>query len=165
MPEVFLSLGSNQDREHNISSAVQELRARYGELRLSPVYQNRAVGFDGDDFLNMVVAFATDISPQDLQQQFREIEDAHGRLRDGQKFAPRKLDIDLILYGDMVCDEESLRLPREDIVKYAFVLLPLAKLEPQGEHPELRVTYVQMWEAYEGERELDQIDMEFEQLH
>jgi len=160
--EVFASLGSNQNREYNIRSAVKALRDRYGELRLSPVYQNRAVGFDGDDFLNMVVAFHTQMTPQEIQQQFREIEDAHGRIRDGKKFAPRQLDIDLILYADLVCNEGTLRLPRADIVKYAFVLLPLAALEPEGRHPELNTTYAQMWDEYEGNRELDVMDMKFD---
>jgi len=159
MTEVFASLGSNQNREENIRSAVESLRATFGTLRLSPVYQNRAVGFDGEDFLNMVVAFDSGAEPQEIQQQFRRIEDEHGRIRIGQKFAPRLLDIDLILYGDLVCDEPALKLPRVDIVKYAFVLLPLAELEPEGVHPELNITYGQMWKGYDGVRELKVVDL------
>lgn len=162
MPEIFASLGSNQNREYNISSVIKMLRSYYGELRLSPVYQNRAVGFEGDDFLNMVIAFTTDIAPEVLWQQFRDIEDAHGRLRGGRKFASRRLDIDLILYGDLVCNKKMLKLPREDIINYAFVLRPLVDLEPQGEHPELKTTYAQIWASFEGERELDQVDIKFD---
>jgi len=145
--EIYASLGSNQDREDNIRSAVQSLRATFGTLRLSSVYQNKAVGFDGDDFLNMVVAFDSEETPQEIQQQFRQIEDAHGRIRNGEKFAARLLDIDLILYGDLVCDEPALKLPRIDIVEYAFVLLPLAELEPEGVHPLLKITYAQSGDA------------------
>lgn len=160
MPEIFASLGSNQNREENIRSAVQSLRTIFGTLRLSSVYQNKAVGFDGDDFLNMVVAFNSDMTPQAIQQQFRQIEDEHGRIRHGEKFAPRLLDIDLILYGDLVCDEAGLKLPRIDIIEYAFVLLPLAELKPEGVHPVLKTTYAQMWKNYEGNRELEVIDLD-----
>ena len=158
--EVFASLGSNQNREENIRSAVQSLRTIFGKLRLSSVYQNKAVGFDGDDFLNMVVAFNSDMTPQAIQQQFRQIEDEHGRIRHGERFAPRLLDIDLILYGDLVCDEAGLKLPRIDIVEYAFVLLPLAELKPEGVHPVLKTTYARMWRDYEGDRELEVIDLD-----
>lgn len=160
MPEIFASLGSNQNREENIRSAVQSLRTIFGTLRLSSVYQNKAVGFDGDDFLNMVVAFNSDMTPQAIQQQFRQIEDEHGRIRHGERFAPRLLDIDLMLYGDLVCDEAGLKLPRIDIIEYAFVLLPLAELKPEGVHPVLKATYAQMWKNYEGNRELEVIDLD-----
>ena len=157
--KVFASLGSNQNREENIRSAVQSLRTIFGTLRLSSVYQNKAVGFDGDDFLNMVVAFNSDMTPQAIQQQFRQIEDAHGRVRQAKKFAARLLDIDLILYGDLMCDEPELKLPRIDIVEYAFVLLPLAELEPDGVHPVLKTSFAQMWQDYKGDRELEVVDL------
>ena len=128
MPEVFASLGSNQDREHNIRSAVKALQSRFGSLRLSPVYLSKTVGFDGDDFLNMVVAFETSLPPDAVQQTFRQIEDDHGRVRGELRFAPRQLDIDLILYDDLVLNSGSLKLPRSDIEDYAFVLQPLADL-------------------------------------
>lgn len=162
MPEVFASLGSNQNREQNIRSAVKALRSSYGPLRLSPVYQNKAVGFDGDDFLNMVVGFESALTPQEIQQEFHQIEDAHGRIRGDKKFAPRQLDIDLILYGDMIYHEGSLKLPRVDIVEYAFVLLPLAELEPEGIHPVLKTSYAEMWQNYAGDRDLEAVNMCFE---
>ena len=162
MAEVFASLGSNQNREHNIRSAVKALRACYGALRLSSVYNNKAVGFVGEDFLNMVVAFNSDRTPQEVQQNFHQIEDSHGRVRQDEKFAPRQLDIDLILYGDIICDDDSLKLPRIDIVEYAFVLLPLAELEPLGVHPELKTSYTQLWRDYAGDRDLQVVDLSFD---
>ena len=157
--EVFASLGSNQDREHNIREAVKALRVHYGALRLSPVYQNKAVGFDGEDFLNMVVAFRTDDSPEAVQQQFRHIEDAQGRTRSSAKFAPRQLDIDLILYDDLVRSDEVLSLPRKDIETYGFVLLPLADLAPDAVHPVLNISYAQMWQSFTGDRDLKRIEL------
>ena len=160
--EVYASLGSNQDRENNIRLAVKALRAHYGTLRLSPVYQNKAVGFAGDDFLNMVVAFNTEESPDVVQQQFRRIEDAAGRVRGGAKFAPRQLDIDLILYDDLVRSDEDLSLPREDIEIYGFVLLPLAELAPDVLHPVLKSSYAQMWQTFTGERNLERVELDFD---
>ena len=160
--EVYASLGSNQDRENNLRLAIKALRAQYGELKLSPVYQNKAVGFVGDDFLNMVVAFMTSESPEVVQQQFRRIEDAGGRVRGGEKFAPRQLDIDLILYDDLVRSDERLTLPRKDIEIYGFVLLPLAELAPNALHPVLGISYAQMWRSYTGERELQRIELDFD---
>ena len=160
--EVYASLGSNQDREKNLRAAISALRAHYGVLRLSPVYQNKAVGFDGDDFLNMVVAFTTSESPEEVQQQFRSIEDASGRVRGGEKFAPRQLDIDLILYDGLVRSDERLTLPREDIEIYGFVLLPLAELAPDALHPVLGTSYAQMWRSFTGERELQRVELDFD---
>jgi 2-amino-4-hydroxy-6-hydroxymethyldihydropteridine diphosphokinase len=162
MPEIYTSLGSNQDREKNIQSAVREMRRRYGQLRLSTVYQNAAVGFDGDDFLNMVVGFDSDETPASLQAQFREIEDMHGRTRDEKKFAPRPLDIDLILYGDQVSHEPGLELPRSDILEYAFVLLPLTQLLPEGVHPGMSRRYEELWQEFKGNREMQPVELQFD---
>ena len=162
MPEVFASLGSNQDRERNIRSAVQALGERFGPLRLSPVYLSETVGFDGDDFLNMVVAFESGLPPESVQQLFREIEDNHGRVRVGEKFAPRQLDIDLILYDDLVLDNGSLKLPRADIEEYAFVLRPLADLQPDGIHPVLKKPYSLMWQEYDRDQALHEFPLDFE---
>lgn len=158
---VFASLGSNQNREHNIRSAVRELEALYGPLRRSPVYLSKTVGFNGDDFLNLVVGFQSDDSPETIQQQFRRIEDEHGRVRSGKKFASRQLDIDLILYGDLVLRSDTLNLPRPDIEEYAFVLRPLAEIEPESRHPVLNKSYAQMWQEYDGDQALEVFDLDF----
>jgi 2-amino-4-hydroxy-6-hydroxymethyldihydropteridine diphosphokinase len=107
----------------------------------------------------MVVAFDSDMTPSAIQQQFRQIEDAHGRIRESNKFAARLLDIDLILYGDQICDEEGVKLPRIDVVKYAFVLLPLVQLEPEGIHPVLKASYARLWQDYDGDRQLEVVDL------
>lgn len=161
MPEVFASLGSNQNREHNMRSAVRALEAGFGELRCSPVYLNKTVGFDGDDFLNMVVSFQSGQGPEEIQKQFRYIEDEHGRVRGEKKFAPRELDIDLILYGDLVYSGNTLSLPRADIEQYAFVLKPLADLHPEGIHPVLHKSFAQMWQEYDGDQDLVPFPLDF----
>ena len=162
MPEVFASLGSNQDREHNIRSAVRALQSRFSPLRLSPVYLSRTVGFEGDDFLNMVVAFETSLSPESIQQEFRQIEDDHGRVRGELKFAPRRLDIDLILYDNLVLKSGPLKLPRSDIEEYAFVLRPLADLQPDGIHPVINKPYSLMWQEYDRDQALHEFPLDFD---
>lgn len=162
MPEVFVSLGSNQNREHNIRSAVRAIRGHFGDLTCSRVYRNKAVGFEGDDFLNMVLSFESDDSPQAIQAVFRNIEADHGRTRREAKFSPRTLDIDMILYGDWVMQEDKLRLPREDITRYAFVLLPLSEISPQGMHPVLGESYADMWQQFDGDKQLQAVDIQLD---
>lgn len=150
MTEVFIGIGSNVEPEKHVRMAAQMLRARFGVLRLSPVYRNRAVGFEGDDFLNLVVAFDTDLDVKALNAALDEIELACGRQRGAARFSPRTLDLDLLLHGTRV--DESLKLPRREILKYDFVLKPLAELAPGHRHPETGMTYREHWERFTGEK-------------
>jgi 2-amino-4-hydroxy-6-hydroxymethyldihydropteridine diphosphokinase len=113
---VYLGLGSNIDAEKNLRLAVGELRRLYGELTLSPVYKSAPVGFQGPDFLNLVVALETDAAPMEVIDQIERIHGLAGRSRGPDKFSSRPLDIDLLLHGDMIEPAPPLRLPRRDIV-------------------------------------------------
>ncbi len=146
MPEVFVSIGSNIDRERSISAGIDELWKRYGILRLSSVYETEAVGFEGEPFYNLVAAFRSDDAPGEINAFFKQIEQAQGRDPGDPKFAPRTLDIDLILYGDHIIDQPGLKLPRDEIDRYAFVLEPLAEIEPQMRYPGREQTFGEMWE-------------------
>ena len=146
---VWLSLGSNIDRERNISGALRDLAAEFGQLVVSRVYECEAVGFDGEPFYNLVVGIDSERSPLELAGAMRAIEDAHGRTRGGDKFAPRTLDIDLLTYGDAVLDEGPLRLPRDEILKYAFVLGPLAEVAGAERHPLDGRSYAEIWAAFD----------------
>ena len=157
MPEVFASLGSNQEKEQNIRSAVAALRDIFGELRLSPVYLSQAVGFKGEDFLNMVVSFQTEIPPQEIQQTFHQIEADHGRRRSDKGLQSRSLDIDLILYGDLIHPAQP-ALPRDDIENYAFVLKPLVDLAANRRHPVSGETFGNMWRSFQGEQSLKPVE-------
>jgi len=150
MVTVFLGLGSNMDAESNLRLAVSELRAHFGELILSPVYRNRALGFDGDDFLNMVVGLETDSSPQDLLDCFETIHALAGRVRGPDRYSSRPLDIDLLLYGDLVDSEPPLRLPRRDVLAHNFVLRPLAEIAPDFVHPGTQRTIAEHWRSFEA---------------
>ena len=149
MPRVWVSLGSNIDREANIRAAVTDLRAGFGELRMSRVYECPAVGFAGEAFYNLVAGFDTERSPAELSARLRAIEDAHGRVRGGRKFSSRTLDIDLLTYGGQVLNQGGFHLPRDEILKYAFVLGPLAEVAPEERHPVDGRSYRELWEAFD----------------
>jgi 2-amino-4-hydroxy-6-hydroxymethyldihydropteridine diphosphokinase len=162
MPRVYLSLGSNIDREANLRSAIRLLRERFGELTISAVYQNQAVGFEGDDFYNLVVGLDTDEPVEQLNAWLAEVENRHGRDRSAPKFGPRSLDIDLLLYDDLVYRNGKLSLPRDDINKYAFVLGPLAEIAGDMEHPQTHRRFRDMWQEFDkSSQSLKRIDIDW----
>ena len=149
MIKVFLSLGSNIDRERHLPSALAELERRFGPLTVSSTYETAAVGFDGPPFHNLVAAFSTDLSVERIAQILAEIEERHGRTRQCTKFSSRTLDIDLILYGDLIQREGKLQLPRDEITRYAFVLEPLAEIAPNQRHPVTGERYADLWAHFD----------------
>ncbi len=143
---VYVGLGSNQDRDDKIRGAVAELRAQFGEIEVSPIYDSAAVGFDGSDFLNLVVGFDTELSLPAVITRFRQIEDRLGRVRSAKKFASRPIDLDILLYGDTVTEGYGIRIPREEILENAYVLKPLQDIAPDARHPEVGETYAALWQ-------------------
>ena len=133
MTTVYLGLGSNIDPEINLRMAATELRERYDNVRFSKVYRSPPVGFEGPEFLNLVAELETDEAPEPLVDALEEIHAISGRERGSARFVSRPLDIDLLLYGDRVCDK--LRVPRDDVLEYGFVLEPLAEIAPDVVHP------------------------------
>ena len=149
MAEIFLSLGSNINPEIHIPAAIAELEQRFGPLNISSTYETASVGFDGPPFHNLVLAFHSDREPGDIARDLRKLEERHGRTRQSQKFSSRTLDVDLILYGDKIFADQDLRLPREEITRYAFVLEPLAEIAPEQAHPLSGKTYRQLWAEFD----------------
>lgn len=149
MATVYLSLGSNIDREKNLSAGLDALVEAFGDLRMSQVYESEAVGFDGDNFYNLVAAIETDLSVAELALRLRNIEDANGRVRSGPKFSARTLDIDILTYDHLAGEVGGVKLPRGEILKNAFVLLPLSELAPDLVHPVQGKNYQQLWEEYD----------------
>lgn len=151
MTEVFVAIGSNVRPEEHVRKALRLMRRRFGSLRLSPVYLNKAVGFEGDDFINLVTVFGTALALGELATALDEIELACGRERGAAKFSPRTLDLDLLLYGQETA-AEPMRLPRKEILEYAFVLKPLTDLAPRHRHPVTRRSYAEHWREFAGDK-------------
>ena len=153
MARIYISLGSNIDREVHTRAGVKALADAFGELELSSVYESEAVGFDGDAFYNMVIACDTDLEVHAANKVLADIEDANQRDRSGPKFSSRTLDLDLLLYDDLVLSENGLTLPRDEILKNAFVLWPLAEIAPELKHPVAKKSYAELWAEFDHTKE------------
>lgn len=149
MAVVFLGLGSNIERKKNIHFALENLRERYGDVVCSPTYESEAVGFEGENFYNLVARIETNETVIQLSASLRQIEDAAGRDRSQPKFSPRTLDIDILLVDDLVGEFEGIKLPRDEILKNAFVLLPLCDIAPELIHPEAGKSIVELWQQFD----------------
>ncbi|MFZ5592752.1 MAG: 2-amino-4-hydroxy-6-hydroxymethyldihydropteridine diphosphokinase [Pseudomonadota bacterium] len=161
MARVYVSIGSNIDRQSNIRSALAALRESFGQLTISPVYESKAVGFAGDDFYNLTVGFDSTLDPLAINHVLRDIEHRHGRVRGDSGWTSRTLDLDLLLYGQLISDSHGLMLPRGEIIKYAFVLCPLAEIAGEEHHPVSGVRYSDLWAAFDKEaQQLWRVDFE-----
>ncbi len=149
MPLCFISIGSNINREHNINSALGALLQQFGQLQHSSIYESTAVGFTGDAFYNLVSAFNCDQEAKHIAIKLKQIEADHRRIRSKEKFSSRTLDLDLLLYDQQVIHTESLKIPHHDIIKYAFVLEPLAEIAPDHQHPIKKRSYAQLWQDFD----------------
>lgn len=153
MARAYLSLGSNIEPQRYLRAALAELRQRFGELQVSPAYRSKSVGFDGPDFVNLAVGMETDLSPEALNEWLHALEDRHGRRRDVPRYADRTLDVDIVLYDDLVRRGEGhLDIPRKEL-KHAFVLRPIADIAPGLRHPLDGRTMAELWAAFPAESE------------
>ncbi|MDA3914265.1 2-amino-4-hydroxy-6-hydroxymethyldihydropteridine diphosphokinase [Oleiagrimonas sp.] len=145
MARVYLSLGSNIEPRRHLRAALAALRAQFGTIVVSPVYRTRAVGFEGEDFLNAGVGIDTSMQPQDMNDWLHALEAAQGRRREGPRFSSRTLDIDMVLYGQRIVDGPGhLQIPRSDL-RHAFVLKPLFDIAPDAVVPGDGRTLAQLW--------------------
>ncbi|MGL4613349.1 MAG: 2-amino-4-hydroxy-6-hydroxymethyldihydropteridine diphosphokinase [Shewanella sp.] len=148
MARIYISLGSNIEPVQHLQSGLLSLRQCFGPLELSSMYASQAVGFNGADFLNMVASAETTWDVAQVVAHLKRIEREHGRSAGAKKFSSRTLDLDLLLYDDIVCDT-PVALPRAEILTNAFVLWPLAELAPALSHPLAKQTYGQLWQQYD----------------
>lgn len=146
--QVYISLGSNIERERHLLAAYETLKSRYHPLLCSPVYETRAVGMEAPPFHNAVIRLTCEESPWTIYNFLREIENQNGRIRQQERFSSRTLDLDLLLYGDVVLKTPQFELPRSEILTQAFVLKPLAVIAGEQLHPVLHKSYTELWQTY-----------------
>ena len=159
---IYISIGSNIEPAQNVQLAVKALREVFGDLDISPVYESVAVGFEGDNFYNLVVAATTDMGVGTVNQSLHDIEDRYGRVRNGPRFSSRSIDLDLLLYDELSGEYDGVLLPRGEIPHHAHVLCPLADLIPQAVHPLLKQTYQQLWQKFTMPAGFQKIELVFE---
>ena len=143
MQQVFVSIGSNIDPRNNI----EEARIILGNLfdcTFSGLYETRAEGFEGNDFINSVVGFETNLQLIELRDKLKQIEKKMGRTDIQKGMSDRIIDLDIILYGDQVIEDDDFDIPSKDIENYLFVLEPLAEIAGARHHPILNNTYSEM---------------------
>ncbi len=149
MPTGYISIGSNIDKDKYIPASIKALTEHFGSLTLSSIYESEPVGFTGDSFYNLVVGFNSNLEVNKIMAQLREIELQNGRDRDCKKFSARTLDLDLLLYGDLVVHNDRIQIPRDEIESYAFVLEPLAEIAGHLRHPVSERRFGEMWEKFD----------------
>ncbi len=131
MTQAFVGAGSNISPEKNIREAIRLLAFRVAVRSISTVYLTDPVGRPGQPaYFNCVLSIDSSMPPLELKNVLREIENKLGRMRSGDKSAPRTIDLDLLIYGNRTMEEEELTLPDPDILSRPFLTVALAELDP-----------------------------------
>jgi 2-amino-4-hydroxy-6-hydroxymethyldihydropteridine diphosphokinase len=149
-PNAFFCLGSNIHPSQNLQLASSVFKQGFAQLIFSNIYESPAVGFDGGNFLNMVVAIQTKQSMRELLAFADQLEQQAGRERQYRgAFDSRTLDVDLLLYNGRNGHYHGKDLPNEDILQYAHVLAPLQEVAGEVMHPDKRVSFAELWQDFE----------------
>ena len=148
MAQIYISIGSNVNKEHYIKEALDCLPKHFEEVVYSSVFESESVGFNGNNFYNLVAAATTSMPLEDVCRCLKQIERDNGRTPQDQKFSPRTLDLDLLFFDDIICNAPA-QLPRDEITKNAFVLWPLAELASEFLHPVEKLTVGEIWQNYD----------------
>jgi 2-amino-4-hydroxy-6-hydroxymethyldihydropteridine diphosphokinase len=146
---VYVAAGSNVSPVESLGKAIAALRARFPDLVVSPAYANAAVGFKGADFINLAVGFHTTLPLAGVLAELYAIEHLCGRGRTEKKWEPRRMDLDVLLFGDLTGEFPGAKLPRPDLVKRPYMLGPLAAIAPEVVHPTLGLTIGALWAAFD----------------
>lgn len=158
---IYLGIGSSDNRETNIRGGVKDLCEAFPSLVISSVYETEAMGFVGDPFYNLVVGFDSDIGLRELFVMVRAIEEAHGRKRESKSCEGKMLDIDILTFGGLVGSEAGISLPRDEVLKHAFVLCPLAEIAPLDVHPVAKKNYATLWSEFSADQGIRKIEFEW----
>lgn len=159
MTIAYVGVGTNIDRDKHAKAAWLELQSLGSNLRCSSIYHCEPVGFDSHPFYNFVIELDTLLSLTEFSQQLRKIEIKYGRAKDAHKLQDRNLDLDIVLFGDVVSSQKP-QLPRSDIFKYPFVTQPLYDLCPARVIPQDGRTVSEIWQKMEQLDSLSVVDIE-----
>jgi len=143
MHQVFVSIGSNINPKENIKNVKVFLDGLF-DCIYSKLYQTKAEGFEGNNFVNCVVGFKTNLLVAELQKHLKQIELKMGRTEDQKGMSNRVIDLDIILYGDHVFEEDGFDIPSKDIEDYLFVLEPLAEIAGELSHPVSKIPFSEL---------------------
>ena len=146
---VYVSAGSNVAPVESLNRALHGVRAAFPDVVVSHAYANTAIGFVGPDFINLAFGFTTDRSLADVLAVLHSIEEDCGRGRTDPKWAPRRMDLDVLLFGDLVGEFPGASLPRPDFARRAFMLGPLAEIAPETVHPTLGESIGSLWARFD----------------
>jgi len=149
MTHVYVAAGSNVEPERNLASACARIARIWPDARFSRAYRNVAVGFDGPDFINLVVGFTTAQTLHEVLAQLHAIEHDCGRPRNAPKWASRTMDLDILLFGDLIEKTPEYTVPRPDLLKRPFMLGPMAEIAPQVVHPVVHKTIGELWSEFD----------------
>lgn len=160
MAIAYLSLGSNINPQHHLGAAIAALRRHFDDVAVSPIYAGAAVGFDGPPFLNAAARVHTELRPEALNAWLHQLEDRHARDRSGPRFSSRTLDVDLLLYDDLITHGAGpLQLPRPELETRAFVLKPMLDLAPDLLHPSRQLSLRELYARLPDKTDLHAVDL------
>jgi 2-amino-4-hydroxy-6-hydroxymethyldihydropteridine diphosphokinase len=157
---VFVAAGSNLEPRRHLPRACADIRHAWPDAVFSRAYRNKAVGFDGPDFINLVVGFTTAQPLDAVIARLRAIETQCGRPRYAPKWASRSMDLDVLLYGDRVEKTADYTLPRPDLLKRPYMLGPMAEIAPEVLHPTAGKTIAQLWQEFDSDgHEMNEVQL------
>jgi 2-amino-4-hydroxy-6-hydroxymethyldihydropteridine diphosphokinase len=161
MTAVYVAAGSNVEPERNLARACAQIVQQWPDARFSRAYRNVAVGFEGPDFINLVLGFTTDQPLAEVLAQLHAIEIACGRPRNAPKWASRTMDLDILLYGDLIEKTAQYTVPRPDLIRRPFMLGPMAEIAPDVMHPVAHKTIAELWREFDrGAHALTPVELE-----
>src|ERR1700684_1197018 len=159
--QTFVAIGSNVDPAERMLQAARAIRQRFADARFSRCYRNPAYGFEGPDFYNAVTGFRTTLPLDSLLPSLREVEARRGRQGAEARWAPRRMALDLLLYGDVVGAGPGYTLPRRDLSRRVYMLGPLADLAAERLYPPSGPTIEQLWKQFpQAEHVLEPLELD-----